>query len=72
MLWGGNPTDTNEEGVIHVQLENQLKNGAQLIVVDPRRTAMAAKGRYWLQLRPGSEVALALSMLNVIIGEKTL
>ena len=70
MLWGGNPNDTNEEGVIHVQLEDQLKNGAHLIVVDPRRTAMAAKARCWLQLRPGSEVALALTMLNVIIDEK--
>jgi anaerobic selenocysteine-containing dehydrogenase len=70
LLWGGNPNDTNEEGVIHTQLENRIKEGTQLIVVDPRRTSMAAKARYWLQLRPGSDVALALCMLHVIISDE--
>ncbi len=69
LLWGGNPTETNEEGVIHTQLEARLKDGTELIVVDPRRTKMAERAKYWLQLRPGSEVALALSLLQVIIDE---
>jgi len=69
LLWGSNPTSTNEEGVIHTQLLAQLKGGARLVVVDPQRTQMAQRAEVWLQLRPGSEAALALSLLAVIIEE---
>ena len=41
-----------------------------LIVVDPRRTRLAKEADLWLQLRPGTDDALALAMLNVIIGEE--
>jgi anaerobic selenocysteine-containing dehydrogenase len=37
--------------------------------VDPRRIGPAEKADYWLQLRPGSECALALAMINTIIAE---
>ena len=68
-LWGSNPNATNEEGVIHRKLLRQLKNGTSLIVVDPRRTEMASRARIWLQLRPGSETALALSVLSAMVEE---
>jgi anaerobic selenocysteine-containing dehydrogenase len=45
------------------------KRGVKLIVVDPRRTAIAAKADLHLQLRPGTDGALALGMMNIIIGE---
>lgn len=70
ILWGSNITSTNEEGAICSLLLKQLKNGAQLIVVDPRKTVLAQKSRYWLQIRPGTDTALALAFLNVIIDEK--
>ena len=40
-----------------------------LIVVDPRKTACAKEAEYHLQLRPGTDCALTLAMLHVIIGE---
>jgi anaerobic selenocysteine-containing dehydrogenase len=46
------------------------KNGLKLIVVDPRRTRLASKADIHLQLRPGTDGALALGFLNVIIGEE--
>lgn len=70
LLWGSNPTSTNEEGQICSLLLEQLKSGTELIVVDPRRTELAEKAKYWLQIRPGSDCALALAFLNVIINEK--
>jgi anaerobic selenocysteine-containing dehydrogenase len=70
VLWGSNITSTNEEGAICSLLLNQLKNGAELIVIDPRRTELAQRARYWLQIRPGTDNALALAFLNVIINEK--
>ncbi|MEJ2102096.1 MAG: molybdopterin-dependent oxidoreductase [Desulfobacterales bacterium] len=69
ILWGSNITSTNEEGAICSLLLRQLKNGAELIVVDPRKTVLAQKARYWLQIRPGTDSALALAFLNVILNE---
>ena len=45
------------------------QNGLKLIVIDPRYTETAAKADLWLPLRPGSDLALALAWLNVIIWE---
>jgi len=46
-----------------------MKRGTKLIVVDPRLTWLASRAEYWLQLRPGTDAALALGMLHVIINE---
>jgi anaerobic selenocysteine-containing dehydrogenase len=45
------------------------ENGAKLIVVDPRRCESAEAADMYLQIRPGTDGALALAMLNVIINE---
>jgi len=70
MLWGSNITSTNEEGEICSLLLDQLKQGTQLVVIDPRKTELARRAELWLQLRPGTDGALALAFLNVIIEEK--
>ncbi|MFC1933316.1 molybdopterin-dependent oxidoreductase [Chloroflexota bacterium] len=46
-----------------------MKQGTKLIVIDPRCTWEASRATLWLQLRPGTDGALALGMLNVIINE---
>jgi anaerobic selenocysteine-containing dehydrogenase len=69
LSWASNVLSTSEEGQIASLTLDQLKNGAQLIVVDPRRTALADRADVWLQLRPGTAQALALGFLNVIIEE---
>ena len=40
-----------------------------MIVIDPVFTEAASKADMWLQLRPGTDAALALGMLHVIINE---
>lgn len=45
------------------------KNGAKIIVIDPRRTRSASMADVWLQLRPGTDCALLMGMINVIIAE---
>lgn len=69
LAWGSNVLSTNEEGQIGSLTLEQLKNGARLIVVDPRKTDLAERADLWLQLRPGTTQALALGFLNVIIEE---
>jgi len=70
VLWASNVTSTNEEGQINSLLMEQIKKGTELIVIDPRKVDLAKKAKVWLQVRPGTDNALALSFLNVIIGEK--
>ena len=65
--WGSNPFNTNVS--LARAIESALKRGANLIVVDPIKTDLATKADIWLQPRPETDGALALSMLNVIINE---
>ncbi|MFH1481011.1 MAG: molybdopterin-dependent oxidoreductase, partial [Pseudomonadota bacterium] len=69
LLWASNITSTNEEGAICSLFLGQVRNGARLIVIDPRRTALVRKADKWLQIRPGTDHALALGLLNVLIEE---
>ena len=43
------------------------ENGAKIIVVDPRKTDAVRHADLWLQIRPGTDCALALAMINHII-----
>ncbi len=47
-----------------------LDRGAELVVVDPRFSTAAGKARYWLPVKPGTDIALLLAWMNVIIEEK--
>jgi anaerobic selenocysteine-containing dehydrogenase len=67
MLWGINPTETAITR--HVKIHDAIKRGAKLIVVDPRTTHFARKADVHLRPRPGSDGALALGLLRVIVDE---
>ena len=67
VVWGSNLFQTNEEGILGSQLKRALDQGAKLIVIDPRKTAIASKADLWLQPKPGTDLALALGILRVII-----
>jgi len=54
---------------LHEWILRVRDEGARLIVIDPRKTELAAKADLWLRLRPGTDLALALAMINVIISE---
>jgi len=69
MVVGGNPLVSHPPRGNEI-LEAKRKRGAKLIVIDPRRTELAAKADLWLQIRPGTDVALALAMIGVIIDEE--
>jgi anaerobic selenocysteine-containing dehydrogenase len=69
MMWGNNVTISNPDEYKGEPFSVALEAGARLIVVDPRLTRPAARADIWLQLRPGTDAALALGMLNVIVNE---
>jgi len=69
LAWGHNPLVTGPDGEIQFRVRDCIKRGTKLIVVDPRETETAKKADIWLQIRPGTDDALALSMIHVIIQE---
>ncbi len=69
MVIGGNPLASHPPRGMEI-LEARRKRKARLIVVDPRRTELAAKADLWLPIRPGTDLALALGMINIIIDEE--
>ena len=46
------------------------RNGAKLVVIDPYRTRTAECADWYLPINPGTDAALGLGMMHVIIGEK--
>jgi anaerobic selenocysteine-containing dehydrogenase len=70
VLWGKAPLESNPDGFFGHSIIDMMKRGSKLITVDPRATWLSAKAEYHLQLRPGTDAALALGMLNVIINEE--
>ncbi len=70
MNWGCNHAETGaSDGMCGAMFKRAFMQAKKKIVVDPRRIGLAENADYWLQLKPGSECALALAMMNVIIGE---
>jgi anaerobic selenocysteine-containing dehydrogenase len=67
VVWGANLSETRIGE--HLRAARQIGKGTELIVVDPVQSVFAQKARYWLQLRPGTDLALALGMIHVIISE---
>ena len=69
MVWGNNLAISNPDCYKGEPFSVSVDKGAKLIAVDPRLTKIAARADIWLQLRPGTDTALALGMLNVIVNE---
>ena len=68
MVVGGNPLVSHPPLGRNI-LEAKRKRDAKLIVVDPRRTELAARADIWLQVPPDADVALILAMIKTIIDE---
>ncbi|MDX7018423.1 molybdopterin-dependent oxidoreductase, partial [Klebsiella aerogenes] len=65
--WGNNPAVT-----MHAYFKNYnqaRRNGARMVVIDPRFNETAAKADEWIPIIPGTDTALALGMIKLIIEE---
>jgi anaerobic selenocysteine-containing dehydrogenase len=68
ILWGKNPAETNIHQMYYI--EKARKNGARVVVIDPRRTQSCEQADYLLQPRPGTDGALALVLARILIEQK--
>ncbi len=62
---GANMADCHP--ILFLRMMERVKAGAKLIVVDPRRTATAAKADLFLRIAPGSDLALLNGLLHLIV-----
>jgi len=69
VIWATNPMWTNPDEYTGENFMRALKNGAKLINVDPRKSFYAGRADLWLQIRPGTDGALAFGFHHVIIEE---
>ena len=69
VLWGINPAQS-DRSVFWKNLNVFAREGGRIVVVDPRRTEAARLTEDWLSIKPGTDAALALGMLNVIVEER--
>ena len=67
LVWGVNPAKTRISE--YKRMMQQVRKGTKLMVIDPVQTVLARKAQTWLQLKPGSDLPLALAMIHVIINE---
>lgn len=67
LVVGKSPSDSSVVQWMHIKAAK--KAGAKLIVIDPRRTQVARMADSWLRLKPGTDAALALSMIDVMFSE---
>lgn len=67
MLVGSNPEEAHP--VIGMQIRQAVERGTRLIVVDPRDIGLSRQADIHLKLKPGTNVAFANGMMNVIINE---
>ncbi len=69
VVWGANPA-TDSPPLDMYRLEAAARRGADIVVIDPRRTETAVRtNAQWVPIRPGTDGALALSMIQVMIDE---
>lgn len=68
LIWGSAHEETRH--VEAIKIHSAVKRGTKLIVVDPRKTGFASAAELWVKVRPGSDLALCLGMINVIINEE--
>ena len=67
MLIGSNPEEAHP--VVGMQIRQAVSRGTKLIVVDPRDIGLTKQADIHLKLKPGTNVAFANGMMNIIINE---
>ncbi|MGD8395462.1 MAG: molybdopterin-dependent oxidoreductase, partial [Candidatus Eiseniibacteriota bacterium] len=70
VVWGANPATDSPPLDMH-RLEAAARRGAEVLVIDPRRTETARRtGAEWIPIRPGTDGALALGLIGVMLEEE--
>jgi len=69
LVWGGDPSISGADGELQWMIRDAVRDGVRLVVVDPRPTYLAREAEVWLKVRPGTDGALAMGMLRMLLEE---
>lgn len=70
IAWGKNSTTDDGPQVMLRRISEAKKRGAKLIVIDPRETGLGEQADWWIPITPGTDGALALAMLKLIVDSE--
>lgn len=70
MFWGKEPLPSNPDGFFGHAVIDLMRRGTRIISVDPRVNWLSTRADYHLRLRPGTDTALGLAMIDIIIKEE--
>ncbi|MBR2789216.1 MAG: molybdopterin-dependent oxidoreductase, partial [Eggerthellaceae bacterium] len=65
IIWGGNPSEAQPQHY-HFIIEAQ-RNDAKVVTIDPNYTHMASHSDWWIPIRPGTDTAMVMAMMNIAI-----
>jgi formate dehydrogenase alpha subunit len=65
---GSNTTEAHP--IIGLKMKKAVRNGARIIIADPRRIDLVRFSSVWMQQKPGTDVALLNAMMHVIVNDK--
>ncbi len=69
VVWGYNIPATCPDNLFGHWIVDLMKRGTRIICIDPRLSFFASRAAHWLPVRPGSDAALAMGLLKVIVDE---
>lgn len=69
VVWGGNPGESQPLNLMRPIMDAKAR-GARLVVIDPRFTVTASKADQYIGVKPGTDAALALGLMNVILEKE--
>ena len=69
VLWGKMPLASNPDGLFGHSVIDMMKRGTEIVMIDPRMNWLACHSKYVLRVRPGTDTAMGLALLRVIIDE---
>ncbi len=70
IIWGNNGNPAGIFTTRGVRLGDGISNGAYVITVDPRQSEAASKADLWVPIKPGTDLALAMYIINYLITNK--
>ena len=70
LVWGANPAISGAAGELQWFIKDAVREGIPLVVIDPKPNELTRQAKYWLRIRPGTDGALALGILNILIQEE--
>lgn len=69
VIWGTNPNHTSG-GIRRQTVTRVVESGAKIVVIDPRKIDLAGVADLWIKPRPGTDGALAMGLLKVVVEEE--